>query len=163
VIHILTANCGQFKHCNRLKFISFFDGRMFSRRMVTNITSARGTEHCRKTRIPCGDQFLTCGLYEAGSHTLVIRKYYSVTFYDCYRSLPPVSQSRASYITRRLRELGGPIEKLINPREDEQSDSYFYFPFLDLHTQDVRLTPPLPQLTRLHFTAPPGSPFKRRK
>jgi hypothetical protein len=27
---------------------------MFSRWIVMNITSARGTLHCRKTRIPCG-------------------------------------------------------------------------------------------------------------
>jgi hypothetical protein len=31
---------------------------MFSRWIVTNITSARGTVHCRKTRIPCGDQLI---------------------------------------------------------------------------------------------------------
>jgi hypothetical protein len=36
---------------------------MFSCWIVTNITSARGTLHCRKTRIPCGDQFDVCGLY----------------------------------------------------------------------------------------------------
>jgi hypothetical protein len=36
---------------------------MFSRWIVTKITSARGTVHCRETRIPCGDQLLICGLY----------------------------------------------------------------------------------------------------
>jgi hypothetical protein len=36
---------------------------MFSRWIVTNITSARGTLHCHKTRIPCGDQVVICGLY----------------------------------------------------------------------------------------------------
>jgi hypothetical protein len=36
---------------------------MFSRWIVTNITSARRTLHCRKTRIPCGDQLVICGLY----------------------------------------------------------------------------------------------------
>jgi hypothetical protein len=36
---------------------------MFSRWIVTNITSARGTVHCRKTRIPCGEQLVICGLY----------------------------------------------------------------------------------------------------
>jgi hypothetical protein len=36
---------------------------MFSRWIVTNITSARGTLHCRKTRILCGDQLVVCGLY----------------------------------------------------------------------------------------------------
>jgi hypothetical protein len=33
---------------------------MFSRWIVTNITFARGTVHCRKTRIPCGDQLMIC-------------------------------------------------------------------------------------------------------
>jgi hypothetical protein len=28
-----------------------------------NISSARGTSHCRKIRIPCGDQLVICGLY----------------------------------------------------------------------------------------------------
>jgi hypothetical protein len=31
--------------------------------IVTNITSARGTLHSRKTTIPCGDQLMVCGLY----------------------------------------------------------------------------------------------------
>jgi hypothetical protein len=46
----------------RALFISFFEGRMFSRWIVTNITSASETLHCRKTRIPCGDQLVICGL-----------------------------------------------------------------------------------------------------
>jgi hypothetical protein len=37
---------------------------MFSRWIVTNTTSARGTVHCRKKRIPCGDQLVICGLYK---------------------------------------------------------------------------------------------------
>jgi hypothetical protein len=36
---------------------------MFSRLIVTNITSAQGAVHCRKTRIPCGDQLVVCGQY----------------------------------------------------------------------------------------------------
>jgi hypothetical protein len=36
---------------------------MFSRWRVTNITSARGTLHFRKSRIPCGDQLVISGLY----------------------------------------------------------------------------------------------------
>jgi hypothetical protein len=36
---------------------------MFSRGIVTNITSVRGTLHCRKTLIPCRDQLLMCGVY----------------------------------------------------------------------------------------------------
>jgi hypothetical protein len=36
---------------------------MFSRWIVTNITSAVGTVHCRKTRIPCGDQLVICELH----------------------------------------------------------------------------------------------------
>jgi hypothetical protein len=61
VIYSLTANIGQFKRCNSL-FISFFEGQMFSRWIVTNVTSARGTLHCRKTRIPCGNQLVICEL-----------------------------------------------------------------------------------------------------
>jgi hypothetical protein len=37
---------------------------MFSRWIVTNIASARGTLHSRKTRIPCRDQLVICGLYK---------------------------------------------------------------------------------------------------
>jgi hypothetical protein len=37
---------------------------MFSRWIVTNITSASGTVHCRKTRIPCGDHLAICGRYD---------------------------------------------------------------------------------------------------
>jgi hypothetical protein len=40
---------------------------MFSRWIVTNITSARGTLHCRKTRIPCRDELLICGQYTSDS------------------------------------------------------------------------------------------------
>jgi hypothetical protein len=36
---------------------------MFSRWLVTNITSTRGTMHCRKTRTSCGDQLVICGLW----------------------------------------------------------------------------------------------------
>jgi hypothetical protein len=41
---------------------------MFSRWIVTNITSARGTVHSRKTRIPCGINSLSvdCMFIEAG-------------------------------------------------------------------------------------------------
>jgi hypothetical protein len=42
---------------------SFFEERMFSRWAVTDITSARGTVHCRKTSILCWDQLVICGLY----------------------------------------------------------------------------------------------------
>jgi hypothetical protein len=35
---------------------------MFSRWIVRNITSARGTLHCLKTRVPSGDQLVVCGL-----------------------------------------------------------------------------------------------------
>jgi hypothetical protein len=42
-------------------FISFFEGRMFSRWIVTNITSVRETLHYRKTHIIC-DQLVICGL-----------------------------------------------------------------------------------------------------
>jgi hypothetical protein len=36
---------------------------MFSRWILTNITSARGTLHSRKIHIPCGYQLVICGLY----------------------------------------------------------------------------------------------------
>jgi hypothetical protein len=36
---------------------------MFSRWIVTNITSACGTVYCRKTSIPCGDQLGIYGQY----------------------------------------------------------------------------------------------------
>jgi hypothetical protein len=58
MIQGLTANI---RHVHAL-FISFFDGRMVSRWIVTNITSARGTLHCRKPRIRLGDQLVICGL-----------------------------------------------------------------------------------------------------
>jgi hypothetical protein len=41
----------------------FFEGQMFLRWIVTNITYTRGTLHCRKTRIPCGDQLVIWELY----------------------------------------------------------------------------------------------------
>jgi hypothetical protein len=44
---------------------------MFSRRLVTNITFARGTVHCRKTRIPCGDQLVICGQYIESNERMV--------------------------------------------------------------------------------------------
>jgi hypothetical protein len=56
VIHSLTAYIGQFGSIVTALFIYFFEGRMFSRCIVTKITSARGTVHSSKTRIPCGDQ-----------------------------------------------------------------------------------------------------------
>jgi hypothetical protein len=45
---------------------------MFSRWIVTNITSARGTLHCRKTRIPCGDQLVICGLYNNTQNSILL-------------------------------------------------------------------------------------------
>jgi hypothetical protein len=44
-------------------FIYFFERRMFSRWIVTNITSSHETLHCRKTRIPRGDQLVFCGQF----------------------------------------------------------------------------------------------------
>jgi hypothetical protein len=58
-IHSVTANIGHV----HVYFISFFEGLVFSCWLVTNVTSARGTLHCRKTRILCGDQLVICGLY----------------------------------------------------------------------------------------------------
>jgi hypothetical protein len=62
VIQNLTANIRQFGSIITTLFISFFERRMLSRWIVTNITSSRGTLHCSKTRIPCGDQLVICGL-----------------------------------------------------------------------------------------------------
>jgi hypothetical protein len=49
------------KHLTALS-ISFSEGGVFLRWIVTNITSARGNLHCRKTRIPSGINS-RCGLY----------------------------------------------------------------------------------------------------
>jgi hypothetical protein len=58
-MHTLTANIGNVHALS----ICFFEGRMFSGWIVTNITSARGNLHCRKTLIPCGDRLVVCGMY----------------------------------------------------------------------------------------------------
>jgi hypothetical protein len=63
MIHSLTANIGQFGIIVTALFISFSDGQIFYRWIATNITFARGTLHCSKTHIPCGDQLVICGLY----------------------------------------------------------------------------------------------------
>jgi hypothetical protein len=65
VTHSLTANILQFRSIVTALLISFFEGRMFSRWILTNITSAGVTLHCRKTLIPCGDQLVICGKYPA--------------------------------------------------------------------------------------------------
>jgi hypothetical protein len=57
VIHNLTANIGQFEGIVTALLIYFFEEHW----RVMNITSARGTLHCRKTRIPCGDPLVFCG------------------------------------------------------------------------------------------------------
>jgi hypothetical protein len=63
VTHSLTANIGQFVSIVTALFVSFVEGRIFSRWIVTNINSARGTLYYRETRIPCGDQLVICGQY----------------------------------------------------------------------------------------------------
>jgi hypothetical protein len=50
---------------------------MFSRWIVTNITSACGTLRCRKTRIPCGDQLVMCGHYYTTKKQHVMRITYT--------------------------------------------------------------------------------------
>jgi hypothetical protein len=78
VIHSVNANIG---HVHAL-FISLFEGRMISRWIVTNITSARGTLHCRKTRIPCEDQLVICGLHV--NHEAVDKSYIiMLVSYNC--------------------------------------------------------------------------------
>jgi hypothetical protein len=62
VIHILTTNIWQLGSIVNNSLLRFSEGRMFSRWIVMNITSARGTLHCRDTRIPCGDQLVICVL-----------------------------------------------------------------------------------------------------
>jgi hypothetical protein len=53
---------GQFGlQCNSLVHF-FLAGRMFSRWIVTNITSTRVTLHCSKACVPCGGQLVICGL-----------------------------------------------------------------------------------------------------
>jgi hypothetical protein len=61
-IHILTANVGRVGSIVTALFIYFFEGRMFSCWIVMDVTSTRGTFHCCKTHIPCGDQLMICGL-----------------------------------------------------------------------------------------------------
>jgi hypothetical protein len=63
VIHSPIANIGQFGSIVTALFLSFFEGRLFSRWIVTNTISARETLRCRKTRVACGDQLVICGLY----------------------------------------------------------------------------------------------------
>jgi hypothetical protein len=46
---------------------------MFLRWIVTKITSDLGTMHCRKTRIPCGDQLVICG--QCQDNYIYVRKY----------------------------------------------------------------------------------------
>jgi hypothetical protein len=49
---------------------------MFSCWIVTNITSARGTVHCRKTRIPYGNQLVICGQYLAICSDVIVFENY---------------------------------------------------------------------------------------
>jgi hypothetical protein len=56
VIHSLLQSSGSLEALLTALFISFFEGGMFSRWIVTNITFARGTLHCSKSSIPCGNQ-----------------------------------------------------------------------------------------------------------
>jgi hypothetical protein len=74
---------------------------MFSPRMVTNITSARGTVHCRKTRIPCGDQLMICGLYSFLTLALDGGEWSA----SCPVSVLPPGKGPQSPLDRRL---GGP-------------------------------------------------------
>jgi hypothetical protein len=47
---------------------------MFSCWIVTNVTSARGTLHYRKTRIPSGYQLVICGQYKSESVLSCVRR-----------------------------------------------------------------------------------------
>jgi hypothetical protein len=89
MIHSVTVNIRQFKHCNSLVFISLFEGLMFSRWIVMSITSARRTVHCRKTRILCGDQLLICGQYTISLFPVVATVRGQPDLSMSFRSLPP--------------------------------------------------------------------------
>jgi hypothetical protein len=60
VIHSLAANIGQLKHYNSVVHFFLLGVNVFTFDSVEH--SARGTLHCRKTRTPCGDQLVICGL-----------------------------------------------------------------------------------------------------
>jgi hypothetical protein len=70
---------------------------MFSRWIVTNITSARGTLHCRKTRRPCGDQPVVCGLYMCYIHVCTVNTcvpYRDVSFSSVFVQRGPLLQEK---------------------------------------------------------------------
>jgi hypothetical protein len=81
VIHSLTANFGQFGFwilSVRALFISFFDERMFSRWIVTNITSAR-----RNVALPHDSHSLRTVLTELSRLLIMVVVdilFYSITF-----------------------------------------------------------------------------------
>jgi hypothetical protein len=63
VNHNLTVNVGELGSIVTALLISFFEGRLLLRWIVTNISFARGTLLCRKTRITYGNQLVISGLY----------------------------------------------------------------------------------------------------
>jgi hypothetical protein len=75
LIHSLTANIRQFGSIVTALFMSFFERRMFSCSIVKKITSARRTLHCRKTRIPCGDQLVICRQHQQLLCFIILHNY----------------------------------------------------------------------------------------
>jgi hypothetical protein len=72
---------------------------MFSRWRVTNITSARETLYCSKTRIPCGDQFVICVQYIIFSlpkqtHSVSIHLKLGIVVEQCCYSLSDIYSRR---------------------------------------------------------------------
>jgi hypothetical protein len=60
---------------------------MFSRWIVTNITFDRGTVHCRKNRIPCGDHLVICGLSISRNNSEKIFQNLLETRHWCYEDI----------------------------------------------------------------------------
>jgi hypothetical protein len=164
VIHSLTANI---RHVHAL-FIYFFEGRIVSRWIVTKINFARGTLHCRKTSIPCGDQLVKCGLREpperiqnrvfqpAQLHThnqrrfpvvhvnLIPLQLYEITF----RKVWNTSRLPCCVDTKQLREKGFRPSKLAIVRKNDRTDCFFVMPFCCFYSSCSR-----------KFLAPFTSPF----
>jgi hypothetical protein len=76
---------------------------MFSRWILTNITSARGTLRCHKTRIPCWDQLVICGPYmQRSSVPMISPSYIGWPSTRAWRHRPA-----AFYISASVRDVTG--------------------------------------------------------
>jgi hypothetical protein len=108
VIHSLTANIGQFGRFVTALYLSFSEGRMFSRWIVKNINSARGTVYCCKTRIPCWDQLVICGLHGLSNCYLVFPDVGLSVFLDLAIPYAPTSSSFLIHCADPHRSRGSP-------------------------------------------------------